>query len=124
MPVSTIQPVHIAVPFAAGPQEQGTSDGPSQGSPDSADASGSAGEAGSLDDSCSSDSESGTVKIDLQLPRRSMLVQFTCDKCTGRSERLVNPLAWNKGMVSPCRLCIAGDAVCSAATQACISADP
>ncbi|KAI3430811.1 hypothetical protein D9Q98_009222 [Chlorella vulgaris] len=88
------------------PQEQGTSDGPSQGSPDSADASGSAGEAGSLDDSCSSDSESGTVKIDLQLPRRSMLVQFTCDKCTGRSERLVNPLAWNKGMViAQCQHC-------------------
>ncbi|KAL4855548.1 Mitochondrial protein import protein ZIM17 [Chlorella vulgaris] len=91
-------------------QEPGTSDGtmaaPSQGGPDSAAASGSAVEDDSLDDSCSSDSESSTVKIDLQLPRRSMLVQFTCDKCTGRSERLVNPLAWNKGMViAQCQHC-------------------
>jgi hypothetical protein len=31
--------------------------------------------------------------------RRSMLVKFTCNACGGRSERLVNPLAWAKGMV-------------------------
>ena len=31
--------------------------------------------------------------------RRSMLVSFTCNACGGRTERLVNPLAWAKGMV-------------------------
>jgi hypothetical protein len=31
--------------------------------------------------------------------RRSLLVSFTCNACGGRSERLVNPLAWAKGMV-------------------------
>lgn len=40
-----------------------------------------------------------SASIDLNLPRRSMLVSFTCNKCGGRSERLVNPLAWEKGMV-------------------------
>lgn len=39
------------------------------------------------------------VSIDLHLPRRSLLVKFTCNLCSGRSERLVNPVAWNKGMV-------------------------
>lgn len=58
---------------------------------------------GSLD---SSDSEAGTVRIDLQLPRRSLLVAFTCNVCGGRSERLVNPVAWNKGMViAKCQNC-------------------
>lgn len=64
--------------------------------------------AGSALDS-SSESESGSesgggsdgaVKIDLQLPRRSLLVQFTCNVCGGRSERLCNPVAWQKGLVS------------------------
>lgn len=52
--------------------------------------------------SSGSDAEGGGggVQIDLQLPRRSLLVQFTCNKCQGRSERLVNPVAWHKGMVS------------------------
>ena len=53
--------------------------------------------------SSSRDSEEGEgkgVKIDLQLPRRSLLVQFTCNICQGRSERLVNPVAWERGMVS------------------------
>lgn len=43
------------------------------------------------------------VSIDLNsvegASRRSMLVGFTCDACGGRTERLVNPLAWAKGMV-------------------------
>lgn len=43
------------------------------------------------------------VSIDLNdiegAPRRSMLVGFTCNACGGRTERLVNPLAWAKGMV-------------------------
>ena len=57
--------------------------------------------AGLAASSSGSDSEGdGTVRIDLQLPRRSLLVQFTCNVCQGRSERLVNPVAWHRGMVS------------------------
>ncbi len=38
--------------------------------------------------------------------RRSLLVAFTCNACGGRSERLVNPLAWAKGMViAQCEQC-------------------
>lgn len=61
------------------------------------------GSSGSYDSAGGSDGEAdseGTVRIDLQLPRRSLLVQFSCNLCGGRSERLVNPVAWNKGMVS------------------------
>lgn len=49
-----------------------------------------------------SDEDDGAVRIDLQLPRRSLLVQFTCNGCGGRSERLVNPVAWERGLVSRC----------------------
>jgi hypothetical protein len=42
---------------------------------------------------------SKVATIDLELPRRSLLVQFTCNVCGGRSGRLVNPVAWDKGMV-------------------------
>lgn len=63
-----------------------------------------------IDNNSSSDTEHGeattssststtTASLDLQLPRRSMLVTFTCNKCDTRTERLVNPVAWNKGMV-------------------------
>ena len=49
------------------------------------------------------DTTTGSVSIDLNslqgASRRSMLVGFTCDACGGRTERLVNPLAWAKGMV-------------------------
>lgn len=31
--------------------------------------------------------------------RRSKKAVFTCNKCGGRSEKLVNPLAWEKGLV-------------------------
>lgn len=37
--------------------------------------------------------------IDVQLPRRSLLVRFTCDACSVRSERLINRLAYERGMV-------------------------
>jgi hypothetical protein len=50
-----------------------------------------------------SDDDGKKVSIDLNslegASRRSMLVGFTCDACGGRTERLVNPLAWAKGMV-------------------------
>ncbi|XP_051148521.1 uncharacterized protein LOC127263505 [Andrographis paniculata] len=37
--------------------------------------------------------------IDLKLPRRSLLVTFTCDACGTRSERLINRLAYERGLV-------------------------
>ena len=37
--------------------------------------------------------------IDLNLPRRSLLVQFTCNLCGERTERLVNRLAYERGAV-------------------------
>ena len=39
------------------------------------------------------------ASIDLNLPRRSLLVQFTCDLCGERTERLVNRLAYERGAV-------------------------
>ncbi|KAB2053346.1 hypothetical protein E1A91_A12G185800v1 [Gossypium mustelinum] len=38
-------------------------------------------------------------KIDIKLPRRSLLVQFTCGECGERSERLINRLAYERGLV-------------------------
>ncbi|KAL3644623.1 hypothetical protein CASFOL_009803 [Castilleja foliolosa] len=36
---------------------------------------------------------------DLKLPRRSLLVNFTCDACGVRSQRLINRLAYERGLV-------------------------
>ncbi|KAL4316076.1 hypothetical protein HN51_070037 [Arachis hypogaea] len=46
----------------------------------------------------SKNSEEG-ASIDLNLPRRSLLVQFTCNLCGERTERLVNRLAYERGSV-------------------------
>ncbi|XP_014520367.1 DNL-type zinc finger protein isoform X2 [Vigna radiata var. radiata] len=40
----------------------------------------------------------GSASIDLKLPRRSLLVQFTC-VCGERTKRLVNRLAYERGAV-------------------------
>ncbi|KAI3497929.1 hypothetical protein L2E82_13919 [Cichorium intybus] len=37
--------------------------------------------------------------IDLKLPRRSLLVHFTCNSCGERSQKLINRLAYEKGTV-------------------------
>ncbi|GLI64830.1 hypothetical protein VaNZ11_008135 [Volvox africanus] len=38
--------------------------------------------------------------------RRTKLVLFTCNKCGGRTARLVNPIAWDKGAVfAQCAKC-------------------
>ncbi|XP_057519015.1 uncharacterized protein LOC130799794 isoform X2 [Amaranthus tricolor] len=37
--------------------------------------------------------------IDIQLPRRRLLVQFTCGACGERTERLINRLAYERGTV-------------------------
>lgn len=47
--------------------------------------------------------------IGIQLPRRSLLVKFTCDLCNERTSKLVNRLAYEKGLIyvqviSSCRL--------------------
>ncbi|KAL9324945.1 hypothetical protein ACSQ67_005590 [Phaseolus vulgaris] len=46
----------------------------------------------------SPNSEAGAT-IDLNLPRRSLLVQFTCGVCGERTKRLVNRLAYERGAV-------------------------
>ncbi|XP_073223941.1 uncharacterized protein [Cicer arietinum] len=43
-------------------------------------------------------SEAG-ASIDLNHPRRSLLVQFTCDLCGERTKRLVNRLAYERGAI-------------------------
>ena len=50
------------------------------------------------DASDASDTDSG-ASIALPRPRRSRLVAFTCNKCDGRTERTVNPRAWDRGTV-------------------------
>ncbi|KAJ4961503.1 hypothetical protein NE237_021413 [Protea cynaroides] len=37
--------------------------------------------------------------IDLKLPRRSLMVHFTCDACGERTRRLINRLAYERGTV-------------------------
>ncbi|CAN1839386.1 DNL-type zinc finger protein [Linum perenne] len=37
--------------------------------------------------------------VDINLPRRSLLVQFTCDDCGERTQRLINRLAYERGLV-------------------------
>ncbi|XP_012081996.1 uncharacterized protein LOC105641948 [Jatropha curcas] len=37
--------------------------------------------------------------IDTKLPRRSLLVQFTCGECGERTQRLINRLAYERGLV-------------------------
>ncbi|XVE53385.1 hypothetical protein DITRI_Ditri02bG0200100 [Diplodiscus trichospermus] len=37
--------------------------------------------------------------IDIKLPRRSLLVKFTCGECGERTERLINRLAYERGLV-------------------------
>ncbi|KAK3164716.1 hypothetical protein QOZ80_1AG0023650 [Eleusine coracana subsp. coracana] len=39
------------------------------------------------------------VTFDLKLPRRSLLVQFTCNKCGERTKRLINRVAYERGTV-------------------------
>ncbi|KAI5678719.1 hypothetical protein M9H77_09669 [Catharanthus roseus] len=48
--------------------------------------------------SLSSDSSKDAV-IDIKLPRRSLLVKFTCNACGERSQRFVNRLAYERGTV-------------------------
>ncbi|XP_050947052.1 uncharacterized protein LOC103489232 isoform X6 [Cucumis melo] len=37
--------------------------------------------------------------IDIKLPRRSLMVTFTCNQCSERTKRLINRLAYERGLV-------------------------
>jgi len=39
------------------------------------------------------------ASFDLKLPRRSLLVQFTCNACGERTERTINRVAYERGTV-------------------------
>ncbi|KAJ6910460.1 hypothetical protein NC652_021202 [Populus alba x Populus x berolinensis] len=47
----------------------------------------------------SSDLNEEGAAIDIKLTRRSLLVQFTCNECGERSQRLINRLAYEQGLV-------------------------
>ncbi|KAI5579603.1 hypothetical protein BDE02_08G099400 [Populus trichocarpa] len=47
----------------------------------------------------SSDLNEEGAATDIKLPRRSLLVQFTCNECGERSQRLINRLAYEQGLV-------------------------
>lgn len=55
------------------------------------------------------DEETKTLRIPtaaVDVARRSKLVSFTCNLCGGRTSRLVNPIAWEKGLVmAQCAKC-------------------
>ncbi|CAL1408381.1 unnamed protein product [Linum trigynum] len=46
-----------------------------------------------------SNSSDGAATLDIKLPRRSLLVQFTCNDCGERTQRLINRLAYERGLV-------------------------
>lgn len=37
--------------------------------------------------------------IDIKLPRRSLLIEFTCNACGARSQKFINRLAYERGTV-------------------------
>ncbi|CAH9098462.1 unnamed protein product [Cuscuta europaea] len=44
-------------------------------------------------------SESAEMDIDLKLPRRKLLATFTCNPCGAQSQRFINRLAYERGLV-------------------------
>ncbi|XP_020268765.1 uncharacterized protein C24H6.02c isoform X2 [Asparagus officinalis] len=53
-------------------------------------------------------SSSKESSFDLKLPRRSLLVQFTCNACGERTERTINRVAYERGTVFvQCAGCLA-----------------
>ncbi|CAL9174502.1 unnamed protein product [Musa hybrid cultivar] len=39
------------------------------------------------------------ITFDIKLPRRNLLVEFTCDLCGERTKRLINRVAYEKGTI-------------------------
>ncbi|KAJ4797078.1 Zim17-type zinc finger protein [Rhynchospora pubera] len=50
-------------------------------------------------DPSQSTSNAEEARIDIGLPRRSLLVKFTCDACGERTSRFINRIAYEKGTV-------------------------
>ncbi|KAG2281228.1 hypothetical protein Bca52824_052448 [Brassica carinata] len=44
-------------------------------------------------------SEGQIASVDIKLPRRSLLVEFSCNSCGERTKRLINRLAYERGLV-------------------------
>ncbi|XP_016900245.1 mitochondrial protein import protein ZIM17 isoform X4 [Cucumis melo] len=53
---------------------------------------------GDDDESSQRNSDTGAA-IDIKLPRRSLMVTFTCNQCSERTKRLINRLAYERGLV-------------------------
>ncbi|XP_022149076.1 uncharacterized protein LOC111017577 [Momordica charantia] len=56
------------------------------------------GNSGNDNDSARRNSDMGAA-IDIKFPRRSLLVEFTCNQCNGRTKRIINRLAYERGLV-------------------------
>ncbi|KAL9259291.1 DNL-type zinc finger protein-like protein [Drosera capensis] len=52
-----------------------------------------------IDSPVTKDHDGTGASFDLKLPRRRLLVQFTCNACGGSTKRLVNRLAYERGTV-------------------------
>ncbi|GAB2226539.1 hypothetical protein Droror1_Dr00022349 [Drosera rotundifolia] len=52
-----------------------------------------------IDSPVTKDHDGTGASFDLKLPRRRLLVQFTCNACGGNTKRLVNRLAYERGTV-------------------------
>ncbi|KAG0607608.1 hypothetical protein M758_8G042200 [Ceratodon purpureus] len=44
-------------------------------------------------------SDGTSVQFDLNLPRRSTLLEFTCNVCKARTQRMINPDAFRRGTI-------------------------
>ncbi|XP_038891803.1 uncharacterized protein C24H6.02c [Benincasa hispida] len=53
---------------------------------------------GDDDESAQRNSDTAAA-IDIKLPRRSLMVTFTCNQCSERTKRLINRLAYERGLV-------------------------
>ncbi|KGN52030.1 uncharacterized protein C24H6.02c isoform X3 [Cucumis sativus] len=53
---------------------------------------------GDDDEPSQRNSDTGAA-IDIKLPRRSLMVTFTCNQCSERTKRLINRLAYERGLV-------------------------
>ncbi|KAJ0242844.1 DNL-type domain-containing protein [Hirschfeldia incana] len=54
---------------------------------------------GCLTDEEESKDSSEVASVDIKLPRRSLLVEFSCNSCGERTKRLINRLAYERGLV-------------------------
>ncbi|XP_031741230.1 uncharacterized protein LOC101206910 isoform X2 [Cucumis sativus] len=62
---------------------------------------------GDDDEPSQRNSDTGAA-IDIKLPRRSLMVTFTCNQCSERTKRLINRLAYERGLVFVQRIVVLG----------------